>query len=230
MKLLFWKRKKEHPVSQYSGKLVQSTKKGREISYRPSFEELNQQHKNVALSVYKFVSKNKAKLERGEKIVDPKTGAIIEKKYTGKYIGMLNVGTYRVEWNGHTFFLKFSKYKFKPSEAFLKARDLIEKKGGVIGGFKFVVLVPQVIYSPRNQRGEIIVTDFIESNGITSLFDSSKNSETKLPFFAERAFRKTQSLLKQNGILDVEKRNALFHEGTKTFFIFDVRDKQMLVQ
>lgn len=230
MKLLFWKRKKEHAVSPYLGKLFQSTKKGRELSYRKSFEELNKQHKNVALNVYKFVSKNNAKLERGEKIVDPKTGAIIEKKYTGKYVGMLNVGTYRVEWNGQTFFLKFSKYKFKPSEAFLKARDLIEKKGGVIGGFKFVVLVPHVIYSPRNQRGEIIVTDFIESNGITPLFDSSKNSETNLPFFAERAFRKAQSLLKQNGILDVEKRNALFHSETKTFFIFDVRDKQMPVQ
>ena len=226
--LLFWRRKrKEHPVTQYAGRLVQERKGKRILHYRPSLVEVGSISNATALGVYRFLIKNKEALESGERIPDPKTGAVIQKGFTGDYAGNHNLGTYRIELAGQTFFLKFSKYRFDQVSAYTKAREVLESRGHRIKGFGFVLLMPHIVYAPRNKKGEIIVTDFIKSKEITSLYNYSTGRYVMLPPAAEKAFQAARLLLHENGIRDIEKHNAFYHAKTKSFFLFDLRDRIM---
>jgi len=219
---LFKRPIKGAPVKQIKEGYVSSSRKGRTIHATQSFVEFNTKHKNAAMLVLRFIRKNKKALDEGKKLMDGKINAIVSREFTGQYAGNRNVGTYKVDFAGKLFFVKFSSTRKDPLADYEKARNALKKINYKYNGFNFVVLMPHVIYVPqKGNRAPVIVSDFVPSEGTIQLHTGTKR--IFLEKKEETALGKARELFQREGLSNMELagHNIFYHEESKTFFLFD---------
>ena len=176
----------------------------------------------TAINIYETILQNRLKLNSGQPLTCPKTGAIIKKENNGTEKGRNNQGTYSITLKNKKFFIKFST---------AVSADL--NRAGLLGSSKLIkkyfknrtnsvlVITPHIIYL-NNQKG-IIVTDYINTQEAISIHDAFINpTKPLIPKEAIENFNRAQKLLKENGFFDVESHNAFYHFKTKNVLLFDI--------
>jgi len=204
------------------------------LVYSPEFKRFVGENKPVLSQAYKLILGNFERLERGEEIVDKKTGIRIVREATGSYKGQMAYFNLKVTVGDKEFFVKSFTRVFEDMESlggYRKVNAFLKQKNYRFGGYNVRVIKPHLIISKsrpffegRTVRG-FLVTDFYRQGEVIQVID-----------LAIREFASISSVIRELGdemfravgVYNVVPINAFFEPKTNTILLFDIIDLDVL--